>query len=78
MLLDFEFCGKCNDAPNGLCKDVNNCTDFVNLLIALQPHYSGIRTLIRKIYGLRRLNFLGLELEALLMAGDWRKLKVQI
>jgi hypothetical protein len=47
----FGFCSKCfhTGYPNG-CILKYNCGNKINLLRNLQPHYPGIRTLIRKIY----------------------------
>ena len=67
----FEYCKYCVDNDYERCEKPTRCQDFIKLLRKIQPHYSGLRSLIRKIYEIRRLVRWLEEIDWVVASGDW-------
>ena len=70
----FEHCDRCLSSFGKGC-DVNSCTDGLRILRAVQPHSPRIRSLIRRIYAVRRINNWLLRVDECLNIGDYNDLR---
>ena len=77
-IYSFEECTDCISGEYPECAKGEYCNDHLKLMRMVQPHYVGMRTIVRQFYELRQLNEWLIQLDNLLLNCDYQGLKDHI